>query len=138
MKLFDNAFSPFARKVRLVLQHKGLPFEVVDGLDLGNRELLEAQNPRAEVPALAQIYSLVKPGGFFISSTVCLGGAKRLLFGPLLGLMRLVGKAPPVVMFTAATLLEDIRAAGFPDAALVDVGAKGGIAFIVARKPAAR
>lgn len=88
--------------------------------------------------ALAQIYSLVKPGGFFISSTVCLGGAKRLLFGPLLGLMRLVGKAPPVVMFTAATLLEDIRAAGFPDAALVDVGAKGGIAFIVARKPAAR
>ena len=25
--LYDNAFSPFARKVRMVLEHKGLPFE---------------------------------------------------------------------------------------------------------------
>ena len=26
--LYDNAFSPFARKVRMVLEHKGLAFEV--------------------------------------------------------------------------------------------------------------
>lgn len=84
--------------------------------------------------ALARIHTLLKPGGFFISSTVCLG-KKRLLFGPLLWLMRLVGKAPPVVLFTVDTILADIRAAGFPDAALVDVGAQSDIAFIVAHKP---
>ena len=32
MKLYDSAFSPFARKVRMVLEHKGLEFEAVDGL----------------------------------------------------------------------------------------------------------
>lgn len=52
MQLFDNAFSPFARKVRLVLQHKELEFEELDGLDLSNRERLEAVNGRVEVPTL--------------------------------------------------------------------------------------
>lgn len=52
MKLHDNAFSPFARKVRLVLELKKLPHEVVDGLALENRERLAAVNPRVEVPAL--------------------------------------------------------------------------------------
>ncbi len=52
IKLYDNAFSPFARKVRLALEHKGLVHEVVDGLALENRPLLEAVNGRVEVPAL--------------------------------------------------------------------------------------
>ncbi|MEH6403188.1 MAG: glutathione S-transferase family protein [Sneathiella sp.] len=52
MKLFDNAFSPFARKVRLVLDHKGLDYETVDGLNRSNAEELEHANDRAEVPAL--------------------------------------------------------------------------------------
>jgi len=52
LKLHDNAFSPFARKVRLVLDLKKLPHEVVDGLALENRERLAAVNPRVEVPAL--------------------------------------------------------------------------------------
>ena len=30
MKLYDSAFSPFARKVRMVLEHKRLPFEAVE------------------------------------------------------------------------------------------------------------
>jgi len=50
MKLHDNAFSPFARKVRLVLDHKGLAYEVVDGLSRRNRDALEAVNGRVEVP----------------------------------------------------------------------------------------
>ena len=33
MKLYDNAFSPFARKVRLVLDWKELAYEAIDGLD---------------------------------------------------------------------------------------------------------
>lgn len=52
MKLFDNAFSPFARKVRLVLDFKGLDYETVDGLNKNNADQLEEANDRTEVPAL--------------------------------------------------------------------------------------
>lgn len=84
--------------------------------------------------ALAQIHRLLKPGGFFISSTVCLG-PKRWLFGPVLALMRLFGKAPMVKLFRAEQLLAEIEAAGFVDVTLTDVGAESTIAFVVARKP---
>jgi glutathione S-transferase len=50
--LYENSFSPFARKVRLVLEHKGVEHEVVDGLARKNRERLERVNGRVEVPAL--------------------------------------------------------------------------------------
>jgi glutathione S-transferase len=52
IKLYDSAFSPFARKVRLVLEHKGLAFEAVDGLLKSNHAALKAANGRVEVPAL--------------------------------------------------------------------------------------
>jgi glutathione S-transferase len=52
MKLFDSAFSPFARKVRMVLEHKGLAFEVVDGLVKSRHAELRAVNGRLEVPTL--------------------------------------------------------------------------------------
>ncbi len=52
MQLFDNAFSPFARKVRMVLEHKELAFETVDGLIKSNHAALAAANNRVEVPAL--------------------------------------------------------------------------------------
>ena len=50
--LYDSAFSPFARKVRMVLEHKGLPFEAVDGLLKSNHAALKSVNGRVEVPAL--------------------------------------------------------------------------------------
>ena len=50
--LYDNAFSPFARKVRMVLEHKGIAHEVIDALSHRNREALAAVNGRVEVPAL--------------------------------------------------------------------------------------
>ena len=52
MKLYDNAFSPFARKVRLVLEHKGLAFEAFDALAPDAHAKLAAANPRVEVPVL--------------------------------------------------------------------------------------
>lgn len=52
MKLLDSAFSPFARKVRMVLEHKGLAFEAVDGLVKSNHDALQSANRRREVPAL--------------------------------------------------------------------------------------
>ena len=52
IKLYDNAFSPFARKVRMALEYKGLKYEAVDGLLRSNHRALEAVNGRIEVPAL--------------------------------------------------------------------------------------
>jgi glutathione S-transferase len=52
LTLYDNAFSPFARKVRMVLEHKGLAFDAVDGLRRSNHDRLAAVNGRVEVPTL--------------------------------------------------------------------------------------
>jgi glutathione S-transferase len=50
--LYDNAFSPFARKVRMVLEWKGLAFETIDGLSAAGHARLAEVNPRVEVPVL--------------------------------------------------------------------------------------
>ncbi len=50
--LYDNPFSPFARKVRLVLQFKDVAFQSIDALAVVEREHLLAVNPRAEIPVL--------------------------------------------------------------------------------------
>ncbi len=89
----------------------------------------------ARTAALAQIFRLLKPGGFFISSTVCLRES-WVPYGLIIGAMRLVGKAPMVKLFDKGTLADEIRQTGFIDIAQPDVGAKGEIAFIVAKKPA--
>lgn len=52
LTLYDNPFSPFARKVRMVLDRKGLAFESVDALALEHLDELRALNPRGEVPVL--------------------------------------------------------------------------------------
>jgi glutathione S-transferase len=52
MQLFDSAFSPFARKVRMVLEFKRLEFQVKDGLLKSNHAELKAVNGRIEVPTL--------------------------------------------------------------------------------------
>ena len=50
--LYDNPFSPFARKVRMALQQKGVEYESIDALASSERERLLRVNPRAEVPVL--------------------------------------------------------------------------------------
>ena len=50
--LYDNAFSPFARKARLALEWKGIEHRVVDGLRRENHDELAAVNGRIEVPAI--------------------------------------------------------------------------------------
>jgi glutathione S-transferase len=53
LTLFDDVFSPYARKVRIALYEKGVPFERVRALhgDCNRTDFLHV-NPRAEVPAL--------------------------------------------------------------------------------------
>lgn len=84
--------------------------------------------------ALAQIYALLTPGGFFVSSTVCLGDSWVPL-GPLIAVMRWLGKAPHVATIGRDSLAKEVRQAGFVDVSLPDVGAKSTIAFMVASKP---
>jgi ubiquinone/menaquinone biosynthesis C-methylase UbiE len=84
---------------------------------------------------LARIFRLLKPGGFFISSTVCLRES-WVPFAPILTVMRWLGKAPAVSLFTRRTLEAELRDAGFTGISAPDVGAKPMIAFFVAAKPA--
>ncbi|MBI3769861.1 MAG: glutathione S-transferase family protein [Deltaproteobacteria bacterium] len=53
LTLFDDVFSPYARKVRIALYEKGIPFERVRALhgDCNRRDFVDV-NPRAEVPAI--------------------------------------------------------------------------------------
>ena len=83
---------------------------------------------------LARIYALLKPGGFFISSTVCLGGS-WVPYRPILALMRWLGKAPMGKVISKTTVRAEIEAAGFVAVEEPDVGAAANIGFMVARKP---
>lgn len=83
---------------------------------------------------LQRIYALLKPGGFLVSSTVCLGES-RVPYAPILAVMRWLGKAPLVKIFRKQSLAEEIARAGFVDLEQPDVGAEATIAFMVATKP---
>lgn len=83
---------------------------------------------------LARVYRLLKPGGFFISSTVCLGES-WVPYAPILRVMRWLGKAPMVKIFPKKTLTHEIERAGFVTLSQPEVGAAPTIAFLVAHKP---
>lgn len=113
---------------------------------------LEAMRPRipAEVDAvwaysilhlvddrtstLKTVFELLKPGGVFISSNVCLAGT-WVPYRTMITVMRWLGKAPRVYCYDRKTILGEIAGAGFVDVVEHDVGADGLVAFVVARKP---
>ena len=61
---------------------------------------------------LAAVYAQVKPGGLFLSKTVCLGDSNGLI-RLFVRALRLVGIAPPVSFLSKAALEREIRRAGF-------------------------
>lgn len=86
-----------------------------------------------DLPAvLRNLRGALKPGGVFISKTVCLAEQTRLWAIPI-RLMRLVGKAPYVKMLTFDALEEAIAAEGFE---IVETGTYPApfSRFVVARK----
>jgi ubiquinone/menaquinone biosynthesis C-methylase UbiE len=84
--------------------------------------------------ALGRIHRLLKPGGFFVSSTVCLGES-WVPYRPILQVMRWLGKAPRVSTLLKRALEDEVRGVGFAELRQPDVGAESTIAFIVAKKP---
>jgi arsenite methyltransferase len=84
--------------------------------------------------ALARMFRLLEPGGFFVSSTICIAES-WVPYRPILWTLRALGKAPTVKIFSRRTLENEVRRAGFVDIALPDVGAKPDVAFMVATKP---
>jgi ubiquinone/menaquinone biosynthesis C-methylase UbiE len=83
---------------------------------------------------LKAAFELLKPGGTFISSNVCLGGT-WVPYGTMIAVMRWFGKAPRVHCYDRKTILRELAAAGFVNVEEKDVGAEKLVAFVVAKKP---
>ncbi|MBV2358977.1 class I SAM-dependent methyltransferase [Thalassococcus sp. CAU 1522] len=80
---------------------------------------------------LTHVRARLPEGGLFISKTPCLGG--KPWFRPLIGLLRLVGKAPFVAFLRPAELRRAIEAAGFEVVETGDYPPKLPSHFVVAR-----
>jgi ubiquinone/menaquinone biosynthesis C-methylase UbiE len=126
-----------AQGIDNVTFHTG-PFESFDAAPPASLDGLCAYSllhlVRDRAAALESIQRLLKPGGFFISSTATLADG-WVPYRPLIAMMRLVGKAPYVSVFGRDTLAAEVRAAGFVELETPDVGAKPTTTFLVARKP---
>lgn len=84
--------------------------------------------------AIAKVYRMLKPGGIFVSSTVCLGDSMKWLkpIAPTIG--RLFGLV--IRVLTSADLLRSLTEAGFTIEQEWQPGPKRAV-FIVAKKPTA-
>lgn len=83
---------------------------------------------------IARVHRMLKPGGLFITSTVCMSGVMALL-KPVIFIMRLFGKAPKTVnCFSVEALVKSLTDAGF-DIDYQWQPSKTKAVFIVAKKP---
>lgn len=100
-------------------------YDMVLGLSI-----LHLLKNRQEV--VARVHSILKPGGYFVSSTACLGTAAALLT-PIAALGRRFGLLPQLAFMSRDTLRNTITGAGF--AIEHEWQPKPGAAiFIIARK----
>lgn len=108
-----------------------LPENLGEGYDaiLGFNFLHLVETPE---DLLLRVRHLLKPGGLFISKTVCLK-KRAWLFGPLIKVMQLFGKAPFVRMYSFADLENMVTASGFE---IIETGTYPApfSRFVVARK----
>lgn len=102
-------------------------FDAVLGMSI--LHLLESKES-----AIAKVYRLLKPGGLFISSTVCL--AETMKFFKFIGpIGHFLGLLPLVRVLSVAELTTSLTDAGFEIDHQWQPG-KGKSVFIVAKKPA--
>ena len=82
---------------------------------------------------IKEVHSMLKPGGVFISSTVCMNDSMFKFLRPIIPIGMLFGFMPSVKFFTAKALESSLTAAGFE----IDyrwLPKKGAALFVVARK----
>ena len=84
---------------------------------------------------IGQVFEMLKPGGLFITSTVCIGQSNKLtLFIKLIGPVgRLLGLMPKVCIFTTKDLKNSLSQAGFEIDYIWELE-KDLVTFIVAKK----
>ena len=83
---------------------------------------------------ISRAFAMLKPGGMFISKTVCLTGRYALL-RPVIGALHLMGKAPSVAYLSPKSVARMMTDAGFQ---IVEANNPSGAQtghFIAARKP---
>lgn len=91
-----------------------------------------------DVPrALAVLRSQIKPGGFFISKTVCMKSVNPVMRA-LVKVLTLVGVAPKLTLLSADDLAEMIADTGLEVEIVTYHGDQTRSPFIVARAPAAQ
>ena len=83
--------------------------------------------------ALAKIHRLLKPGGLFISSTVCLADSMWYL-RPLIPVLQWIGKAPYVSFVGTNDVLGEVAAAGFEEQEHWTHGGRANSLFLIASK----
>jgi len=83
---------------------------------------------------MKRVYATLKPGGVFVSSTVCLGPTMWWM-KPVFPIGKFFGLLPMVSIFSSDQLQQDLSKAGFnPDYKFIH--AKGKACFLIVRKPA--
>lgn len=84
--------------------------------------------------ALARTFQLLKPGGVFVSSTVCMGESMARMIIPFLTVGRWFGRFPYVKSLRISTLEQKVKDAGFEIIESTSPGKKI-VCFMIARKP---
>ena len=108
---------------------EGQPFDAICAFSL--LHLVE------DIPGvLDRVHEQLKPGGQFISKTVCLKN-RTVLLRAIVGLLYAVGYAPRVAALSSEDVIGHLRAAGFEIEETRYFGANRMNPFIVARRTAA-
>lgn len=122
----------------------GLSFEVHDASSpahpAGPFDVLLAFNLLHLLPdlegSLSRLLEPLGPGGLFVSKTACVGEMNPLIPRVALPIARLLGKAPPVLVFQAPALVQALKAQGLRVESVERHGMRGNDirVVIVARK----
>ncbi|MEM9005641.1 MAG: class I SAM-dependent methyltransferase [Cyanobacteria bacterium P01_F01_bin.86] len=112
-----------------VIEDLDIPDQSLDGV-LGLSILHLLQDKEA---AIARVYQMLKPGGIFVTSTICMGDTMGW-FKLIAPIGRLLGFFPFVAIFTAQALANSLTNAGF-DLDYQWQPSQDKALFIVAKRP---